>query len=102
MDKGRQNEQSSEYAAGNGILNRRGFLERALFAGATGAAGAGTGVTTAWAEPLAVPRWMTEPGAALSAYGQPSRFERRPASQRPIPQRMGSAASARRFTSSMA
>ena len=77
MDKGRQNEQSSEYAAGNGILNRRGFLERALFAGATGAAGAGTGVITAWAEPLAVPRWMTEPGAALSAYGQPSRFERK-------------------------
>jgi sulfane dehydrogenase subunit SoxC len=27
------------------------------------------------AEPLAVPRWMKQPGAALTAYGQPSRFE---------------------------
>ena len=36
---------------------------------------AGGSVTPARAEPLAVPRWMKELGAALSAYGQPSRFE---------------------------
>src|SRR5262245_51198697 len=59
-----------ERAAGNGMLNRRVFLE-----GAFVAAAAGAGVTPARAEPLAVPRWMKEPGAALSAYGQPSGFE---------------------------
>ncbi len=68
-------EQQFEQTAGNGILNRRVFLERALMTGAIGAAGAGTGVTAASAEPLAVPRWMKDPGAQFSAYGQPSRFE---------------------------
>jgi sulfane dehydrogenase subunit SoxC len=67
-------ERPSEHAAGNGILSRRVFLERALVGGAAGAAAATSG-TTAGAEPLAVPAWMKEPGAALSAYGQPSRFE---------------------------
>ena len=62
-----------EHAAGNGMLNRRVFLQGAFVAAATGAAGAG--VTAARAEPLAVPRWMKQPGAALTGYGQPSRFE---------------------------
>ena len=66
-------EPPSEPAAGNGILNRRIFLERVLLAGA--GAAAGTGVTAAGAEPLAVPRWMKEPGANFTGYGQPSRFE---------------------------
>ena len=59
-----------EPAAGNGILNRRIFLEGALVAGATGA-----GLTSAAAEPLPVPRWMKVPGADFAAYGQPSQFE---------------------------
>ena len=61
-------EQRFEHAAGNGLLSRRVFLEGALLAGAAGS-------TAASAEPLAVPRWMTEPGAQFSGYGQPSRFE---------------------------
>jgi sulfane dehydrogenase subunit SoxC len=68
----RKDNEMAEPAAGNGILSRRVFLERAAL---TGAAAAGAGVTSALAEPLAVPRWTKEPGAALSAYGQPSRFE---------------------------
>ena len=68
----RKDNEVAEPAARNGILSRRGFLERAAL---TGAAAVGTGVTSALAEPLAVPRWTKEPGAALSAYGQPSRFE---------------------------
>jgi sulfane dehydrogenase subunit SoxC len=64
-----------EQAAANGILSRRVFLERALVGGATGAAVAGASVPAAWSEPLAVSPWMKQPGAALSAYGQPSRFE---------------------------
>jgi sulfane dehydrogenase subunit SoxC len=73
MDKDHR-ERPPEHAAGNGVLSRRVFLERALVGGAAGAAAATSG-TTAGAEPLAVPAWMKEPGAALSAYGQPSRFE---------------------------
>ena len=57
-------------AAGNGILNRRIFLEGALVAGATGA-----GLASAAAEPLQVPRWMKVPGANFAPYGQPSQFE---------------------------
>jgi sulfane dehydrogenase subunit SoxC len=68
----RKDNEVAEPAARNGILSRRVFLERAAL---TGAAAAGAGVTSAVAEPLAVPRWTKEPGAALSAYGQPSRFE---------------------------
>ncbi len=80
MSKGRKRKDmaAGNEAAGNGILNRRIFLERALLTGAVGAAstaGAGTGVSVAWAEPLAVPRWMKEPGAHFTGYGQPSRFE---------------------------
>jgi len=61
---------SVEPAAGNGILNRRIFLEGALVAGATGA-----GLASAAAEPLPVPRWMKVPGANFAPYGQPSQFE---------------------------
>src|SRR5215471_3620590 len=51
-NKGNSKEQRVEPVAGNGILNRRLFLEGALVAAAAGS-----------------------PGAALSGYGQPSRFE---------------------------
>jgi sulfane dehydrogenase subunit SoxC len=61
-----------EPVAGNGLLNRRLFLERALVAGAGGAA---LTTTAAHAEPLAVPKWMLEPGAGFNGYGKPSRFE---------------------------
>jgi sulfane dehydrogenase subunit SoxC len=59
-----------EPAAGNGILNRRIFLEGALVAGASGA-----GLASAAAEPLPVPNWMKVPGANFVPYGQPSQFE---------------------------
>jgi sulfane dehydrogenase subunit SoxC len=63
----------AEPAAGNGILSRRIFLERTLLAGAASAGAAGA--TSAWAEPLAVPRWSKEPGTPFNAYGQPSHYE---------------------------
>src|SRR4051812_4503249 len=61
---------SIEPAAGNGILNRRIFLEGAIAAGATG-----TGIAGASAEPLTIPGWMKTPGANFAPYGQPSHFE---------------------------
>ena len=73
MRREKTSDHHTEHVAGNGILSRRIFLERALLAGA-GATAAATS-TAALAEPLAVPRWMQQPGAALSTYGQPSKFE---------------------------
>lgn len=64
-------DRDEEQVAGNGILDRRIFLEGALGVGA-----AGWSVSGAFAEPLAVPRWMKEPGRAFDAYGQPSSFEK--------------------------
>ena len=68
--RGNSKEWRHEHAAANGILNRRLFLEGTLVAAAAGA-----GATEIRAEPLPVPNWMKEPGAAFSAYGQPSSFE---------------------------
>jgi sulfane dehydrogenase subunit SoxC len=65
----------AERAAGNGILNRRIFLERALLAGAAGAGLSATGITGAAAEPLTVAPWSKMPGGPFTAYGVPSRFE---------------------------
>ena len=57
-----------EPAAGNGLLNRRIFLESIALAGAVG-------VSEAAAEPLTVPQWSKQPGAPFAPYSQPSRFE---------------------------
>src|SRR5712675_3360142 len=65
-------EPPTEHVAGNGILNRRIFLERTLLAGA---AGVGASASGAVAEPLTVPRWSKEPGGPFTAYGVPSHFE---------------------------
>jgi sulfane dehydrogenase subunit SoxC len=58
----------TEHAAGNGLLSRRVFLEGAVLAGVAVPSAAS-------ADPLAVARWMQDPGAAFVPYGQPSRFE---------------------------
>jgi sulfane dehydrogenase subunit SoxC len=68
--KRRSTRDGLEPAAGNGVLNRRALLEGMLVAGAGGA-----GMSTAMAEPLAVPRWSKEPGAPFAPYGEPSHFE---------------------------
>ncbi len=65
--------ESSEVAAGNGLLHRRLFLSQ-------GAAlvGGGLGLLSArpvGADPLSIPPWMKAPGAHMSAYGQPSKHE---------------------------
>jgi sulfane dehydrogenase subunit SoxC len=64
-------ERQAEPSAGNGMLNRRVFLEGALIASAVTAA-----PSASIAEPLSVPRWSTEPGSSFTPYGQPSHFEK--------------------------
>jgi sulfane dehydrogenase subunit SoxC len=77
----RAKDSADESVAGNGLLNRRMLLGRgAALAGAIGAAPLGslTGAAAepAAGEPLANPPWSLEPGAAIEAYGRPSRFEK--------------------------
>lgn len=60
-----------EFAAGNGLLDRRLFMR-------TGAALATLGYVLrepAGAEPLPLEPWMTAPDGPLAAYDRPSRFE---------------------------
>jgi sulfane dehydrogenase subunit SoxC len=70
-----KDERLPEPAAGNGILNRRIFLERSLIAGAAGLGAGALSPSGALAEPLTVPRWSKEPGGNFTAYGQPSHYE---------------------------
>ena len=75
MSRKRKDERPAEPAAGNGILNRRIFLERTLMAGAAGVGAGALSASGALAEPLSVPRWSKEPGGDFTAYGVPSRYE---------------------------
>jgi len=63
-----------EVVAGNGLLHRRWFLAQgaALMGGAVGLLSA----RPVAAEPLQVPAWMKAPGATMSAYGQPAKYEK--------------------------
>src|SRR5436189_1086276 len=71
MKRKRDETSGLEPVAGNGLLSRRIFLTHAAL---TGAAGVTAGA--AHADPLPVAPWMTQPGAALTGYGQPSPFEK--------------------------
>jgi sulfane dehydrogenase subunit SoxC len=72
MDKKYATGLDLEPVAGNGLLHRRLFLTQgAAVVGSLGLLSA----QPAGAEPLAIPPWMKAPGAAMSVYGQPSRFE---------------------------
>jgi sulfane dehydrogenase subunit SoxC len=63
-----------EEVAGNGLLHRRIFLTQgATILGAGGLAVLAPG--PAAAQSPEVPAWMRAPGAGMSAYGQPSKFE---------------------------
>ncbi len=66
-------EKNEDAVAGNGLLHRRLFLQGAALLG-TGGLSLLT-ARAASAETLTVPAWMKAPGASMSGYGQPSRFE---------------------------
>ena len=65
-----------ELAAGNGLVDRRGFLNRAgSAAGILGTGLASLAVSPAQADPLKVQDWTKTPGLGFTAYGQPSQYE---------------------------
>ncbi|MFO1184492.1 MAG: sulfite dehydrogenase [Bauldia sp.] len=61
--------------AGNGLLNRRLFLEGA-FVGAAAAAATAAATTPVSAAPLPIDPWLKAPGLPFQAYGLPSPFEK--------------------------
>ena len=63
-----------DIAAGNGLLHRRLFLTQSAALIGTGGLSLLAAQPVA-AETLTVPQWMKAPGAPMSPYGQPSRFE---------------------------
>ena len=63
-----------EYAAGNGLLDRRALLRGALYS--AGIAAAGAGIAHADDSVGAdAPDWMKTPGRPFSAYGTPSKWQ---------------------------
>ena len=92
----------SEHAAGNGILSRRIFLESR----ARGRRGRRPASRQRRAEPLPVPRWMKEPGAAIFGLRPAVAIREQggaaPLRRRPIRRRRASAPRARRCSCSTA
>src|SRR6195256_3283216 len=75
MSKSRQDGNSIQQVAGNGLLDRRALLSRGvMLAGAMGAGTAGS-LTGAAAEPLAEAPWSLAPGGGVAPYQHASRFE---------------------------
>src|SRR5262245_21216069 len=66
----KRHSKSRDFAAGNGILSRRIFLEGVFAVGAVSAS-----ANEALADSLIVQPWMKVPGTGFTGYGQPSRFE---------------------------
>ncbi len=66
---------SLEEIAGNGLLHRRAFLTHGMVL--IGAAGliSGSPGSAAAADPPAIPPWMQAPGAGMSGYGSPAKYE---------------------------
>ena len=64
-----------EEVAGNGLLHRRAFLTHGMVL--IGAAGliAQTPGSGAAADPPGLPPWMRAPGAGMSGYGSPAKYE---------------------------
>lgn len=79
MDKGNRGDRNSEpspleLVADNGLLHRRALLRHGIaFAGA--AAGIGSGLASAAAEPLTDDPWSTHPGSVTPVLQTPSHFE---------------------------
>ena len=77
MSRPKRNETATffgEFAAGNGLLDRRTLLRAGALA--AGIAGVGTGIASA-ADSIGAdaPDWMKKPGAPFSSYGVPSHWQ---------------------------
>jgi len=65
-----------EPVAGNGLINRRALLGRGVLIAGAAATGAGSSITGAAAEPLAVDPWSLKIGSPIPAYETPAKYEK--------------------------
>jgi sulfane dehydrogenase subunit SoxC len=65
----------AEPAAGQGLLDRRLFLTQGIALLGAGSLAAGALTPASAAEPPDMPPWMHAPGAPLSGYGSPAKYE---------------------------
>ena len=61
--------------AGNGLIDRRALLGRGMLFAGTAAAGVGSSLTGAAAEPLPIDPWSMTPGLPIPPYGVPAKYE---------------------------
>jgi sulfane dehydrogenase subunit SoxC len=66
---------SPEEVAGNGLLHRRIFLTQGVALMGAGSLTAVSAGPAAAADPPDVPPWMRAPGAGMSGYGSPAKYE---------------------------
>jgi sulfane dehydrogenase subunit SoxC len=79
MSQGRPSsqDQSLTPVAGNGLLDRRVFLKQGIALLGAGSLAAGAWTPAGAADPPDLPPWMQFPGAPLSGYGSPAKYESR-------------------------
>ncbi len=65
----------AEPVAGNGLLDRRFFLKQGIALLGAGGVAAVSATTADAADPPNMPPWMQFPGAPMSGYGSPARYE---------------------------
>jgi sulfane dehydrogenase subunit SoxC len=78
MPQGRsplQDQSLAEPIAGNGLLDRRFFLKQGIALLGAGGLAAGSATPANAADPPHMPPWMQSPGAPLSGYGSPAKYE---------------------------
>jgi sulfane dehydrogenase subunit SoxC len=64
-----------EQVAGNGLLHRRIFLTHGVALVSAGGLSVLSAGSAAAADPPDIPRWMRAPGAGMSGYGSPAKYE---------------------------
>jgi sulfane dehydrogenase subunit SoxC len=66
---------SLEHVAGNGLLHRRIFLTQGVALVSAGGLTVLSAESAAAADPPDIPSWMRAPGAGMSGYGSPAKYE---------------------------
>jgi sulfane dehydrogenase subunit SoxC len=72
-----QGQSLAEPVAGNGLLDRRLFIKEGIALFGAGGLAAVSAPSAEAADPPQVPPWMQYPGAGMSGYGNPAKYESR-------------------------
>ena len=70
-----QDQPLAEQAAGNGLLDRRIFIKHGIALFGAGGLAVVSAPSAKAADPSSMPPWMQFPGAGMSSYGSPAKYE---------------------------